>query len=306
MEKLNVVVSLITEQNDYQREQAASAQAAAAKLGASVQIIYANNDAVQQTQQILKFIQEPSKRPDAIIVEPVGTGMPQVAKAAVSAGIAWGIINARVDYLPDLRQRALVPVFSVVSDHEEIGRIQGQQIAAILGEEGCVLYLEGPGVGDVARLRTKGMMASKPQKVSIKTLKGDWTQRSGHTAIRSWLSLSTSRELHVGMIAGQNDDMAIGARHAFEELTDTKARDEWLKLPIIGCDGVPKAGQSWVRQGRLAATIFSPPLIGDAIHLIANSRLSGTQPEEHTLVAPSSFPALQELQRARSATAGRE
>jgi ribose transport system substrate-binding protein len=306
MEKLNVVVSLITEQNDYQREQAASAQAAAAKLGASVQVIYANNDAVQQTQQILKFIQEPSKRPDAIIVEPVGTGMPQVAKAAVSAGIAWGIINARVDYLPDLRQRALVPVFSVVSDHEEIGRIQGQQIAAILGEEGCVLYLEGPGVGDVARLRTKGMMASKPQKVSIKTLKGDWTQRSGHNAIRSWLSLSTSRELHVGMIAGQNDDMAIGARHAFEELTDTKARDEWLKLPIIGCDGVPKAGQSWVRQGRLAATIFSPPLIGDAIHLIANSRLSGTQPEESTLVAPSSFPALQELKPTRSAAAGRE
>jgi ABC-type sugar transport system substrate-binding protein len=304
MEKLNIVVSLITEQNDYQREQAASAQAAAAKLGASVQIIYANNDAVQQTQQILKFIQEPSKRPDGIIVEPVGTGMPQVAKAAVAAGIAWGVINARVDYLPELRQRALVPVFSVVSDHEEIGRIQGQQIAAILGEEGCVLYLEGPGVGDVARLRTKGMMSSKPQKVSIKTLKGDWTQRSGYNAIRSWLSLSTSRELHVGLIAGQNDDMAIGARHAFEELTDTKERDEWLKLPIIGCDGVPKAGQSWVRQGRFVATIFSPPLIGDAIRLIANSRQTGTQPEERTSVAPSSFPALQELKRTRSAAAG--
>jgi ribose transport system substrate-binding protein len=304
MEKLNVVVSLITEQNDYQREQAASAQAAAAKLGASVQIIYANNDAVQQTQQILKFIQEPSKRPDGIIVEPVGTGMPQVAKAAVSAGIAWGVINARADYLPELRQRALVPVFSVISDHEEIGRIQGQQIAAILGDEGCVLYLEGPGVGEVARLRTKGMMASKPQKVSIKTLKGDWTQRSGYNAIRSWLALSTSRELHVGMVAGQNDDMAVGARHAFEELTDTKERDEWLKLPITGCDGVPKAGQSWVRQGRLAATIFSPPLVGDAIHLLANSRSTGTQPEERTLVAPSSFPAMQELTLKRSAAAG--
>jgi ABC-type sugar transport system substrate-binding protein len=306
MEKLNVVVSLITEQNDYQREQAASAQAAAAKLGASVQIIYANNDAVQQTQQILKFIQEPSKRPDGIIVEPVGTGMPQVAKAAVSAGIAWGVINARVDYLPELRQRALVPVFSMLSDHEEIGRIQGQQIATILGEEGCVLYLEGPAVGEVARLRTKGMMSSKPQKVSIKTLKGDWTLKSGYNAIRSWLALSTSRELHVGMVAGQNDDMAIGARHAFEELTDTKERDEWLKLPITGCDGVPKSGQSWVRQGRLAATIFSPPIVGDAIHVLANSRLTGTQPEERTLIEPSSFPKMEELERKRSAAAGKE
>lgn len=304
MEKLNVVVSLITEQNDYQREQAASAQAAAAKLGASVQIIYANNDAVHQTQQILQYIQEPSKRPDAIIVEPVGTGMPQVAKAAVSAGIAWGIINARVDYLSELRQRALVPVFSVVSDHEQVGRIQGQQIDAILGKEGSVLYVEGPGVGEVARLRTKGMMASKPQKVSVKTLKGDWTQRSGYNATRSWLGLSTSRELHIKMIVCQNDDMAVGARHAFEEITDTKERDQWLALPITGCDGVPKAGQSWVRQGRLAATIFCPPLVGDAIQLLAASRIGSTQPEERTLIAPSSFPDLGELKRKRSATAG--
>jgi len=303
MERLNVIVSLITEQNDYQREQAASAQAAAAKVGASVQIIYANNDAVQQTQQILQFIQEPSKRPDAIIVEPVGTGMPQVAKAAVSAGIAWGVLNARVDYLDDLRRRALVPVFSMLSDHEEIGRIQGQQIAAILGDQGCVLYIEGPAVGDVARMRTKGMVATKPQRVSVKTLKGDWTQRSGYNAIRSWLNLSTSRELHVGMVACQNDDMAIGARHAFEEISDTKERDQWLALPITGCDGVPKAGQAWVRQGRLAATIYSPPLVGDAIQLLATSRMGGTQPEERTLVAPSSFPALDELTRKRAATA---
>jgi ABC-type sugar transport system substrate-binding protein len=76
MDKFSVLVSLITEDNDFQREQAASAQAAAAQLGCTVQILYAANDAVYQTQQILQFIQQPSKRPDAIIVEPVGTGMP--------------------------------------------------------------------------------------------------------------------------------------------------------------------------------------------------------------------------------------
>ena len=258
---------------------------------------------MHQTQQILQFIQDPKKRPDAIVVEPVGTGMPQVAKAAVSAGIAWAVINARVDYLPELRQRALVPVFSVLSDHEEIGRIQGQQIASILGEEGCVLYIEGPAVGDVARFRTKGMLASKPHKVSIKAPKGDWTQRSTYHAVRSWLELSTSRELDVGMIAGQNDDMAIGARHAFEEITDAKECDQWLTLPLTGCDGVPKAGQSWVRQGRLTATIYCPALIGDAIQLLASSRLGGTQADERTLMAPNSFPALSELKRERSATA---
>jgi len=305
MENLNLLVSLITEDNDYQREQAASAQSAAGKLGARVQIIYANNDAVQQTLQILQFVQEPAKRPDAILVEPVGTGMPQVAKAAVSAGIAWAVINAGVDYLAQLRQHALVPVYSVLSDHEEIGRIQGQQISTILEDTGCVLYIEGPSVRDVARLRTKGMMSTKPAGITVKTLKGDWTQQSGYHAIKSWLALSTSRELHVNMIACQNDDMAFGARRAFEELSDVKERDAWLRLPVTGCDGVPKAGQSWVRQGQLTATVFSPPLFGDAINLLATARKNGTQPEERTLVAPSSFPTLTELRRKRTAAAGK-
>ena len=104
----------------------------------------------------LQFIQEPSKRPDAILVEPVGTGMAQIARAAVGAGIAWGIINTNVDYIPELRQHALVPVFSVQSDHEAIGKLQGQQMGALLGEKGCVLYIEGPSVRDVAKMRSKG------------------------------------------------------------------------------------------------------------------------------------------------------
>lgn len=298
MNKLNFLVSLITEDNDYQLEQAASAQAAALELGASVQIIYANNDAVQQTQQILSYIQAPSKRPDAILVEPVGTGMPQVAKAAVVAGIAWVVINAGVDYIPQLRQHALVPIFSVASDHEEIGKIQGQQIASILGEDGCVLYIEGPGVRDVAKIRTRGMMSTKPPGITIKTFRGDWTQRSGYHAIQSWLSLSTSRDLHVGMIACQNDDMAVGARRAFEDVADVRARDAWLRLPITGCDGVPKAGQAWVAQGWLTATIVSPPLMGDAMRVLVSALKKGSQPPERTLVAPRSFPALEKLQKA--------
>ena len=237
MKSLNIVVSLITDENDFQLEQAASAQSAALKLGAGVQIIYSGNDAVQQTQQILGFIQDPAKRPDAILAEPVGTD---------------------VDYISDLRRHALVPVFTVLSDHETIGKIQGQQIAALLGDQGCVLYLEGPSVRDVAKVRTKGMLATKPPQIIVKTLKGDWTQNSGYDAVKSWLSLSTSRQLNVSMIVGQNDDMAFGARRAFEELSDAQERDRWLRLPFTGCDGVARSGQEWVQQGRLAATVISP------------------------------------------------
>jgi ABC-type sugar transport system substrate-binding protein len=153
-------------------------------------------------------------------------------------------------------------------------------------------------VRDVARLRTKGMMSTKPPGITVKTLKGDWTQRSGHHAIKSWLALSTSQGLHVGMIACQNDDMAMGAHRAFEELADLRARDEWLRLPITGCDGVPKAGQAWVAQGWLTATIVSPPLMGTAMHMLASALKSGSQPPECKLVPQSSFPSLERLHRA--------
>lgn len=86
MEKLNVVVALTTRENDYQAEQAAAVTEIATRLGIKMQLIYADNDAVNQTQQLIKIIQDPAQRPTAILVEPVGTGMPQVAKAAVAAG----------------------------------------------------------------------------------------------------------------------------------------------------------------------------------------------------------------------------
>ena len=295
MTKLNVVVSLITKENDYQLEQAASAEAAAGKLGANVQIVYAGNDAVQQTQQILAFIQDPAKRPDAILAEPVGTSMEQIARAAVKAGIGWGIINSSAEYLTDLRGQDKVPVFSVVSDHEAIGKIQGQQVAALLGDAGNVLYVEGPSVRDVAKLRTKGMLATKPPGVSVKSIKGDWTQQSGYNAIKSWLALTTSRQMKINMIACQNDDMAIGARRAFEELGNLQERDAWLHLPLTGCDGVPRAGQDWVRQKRMTATVIAPPLVGEAMQILAAANNSGSQPPERTVIAPTSYPAVKDL-----------
>jgi ABC-type sugar transport system substrate-binding protein len=305
MKQLNVLVSLITDDNDYQLEQAASAESAASQIGATVQIVYSGNDAVQQTQQILGFIQDPSKRPDAILAEPVGTGMVQVARAAVAAGIAWGIINTEVDYIAQLRQlraQPMVPVFSILSDHQAVGKIQGQQISTILGDTGRILYIEGP-TGDVARLRTNSMLSTRPPSVDVKTVRGDWTQKSGYHAVKSWLSLSTSRQLHISMIACQNDDMAIGARRGFEESEDMQERAAWLRLPVIGCDGVPRSGQQWVRQGRLAATVVNPPLVGDAMRLLAAAVKTGLQPPERTLVAPSSFPPIKELTRIQGSLA---
>jgi len=71
MKKLRFLISLTTDDNDYQIEQAQSAEQAARNLGVEAQILYANNDAITQSTQILKVIQAAENlRPDAIVFEP--------------------------------------------------------------------------------------------------------------------------------------------------------------------------------------------------------------------------------------------
>lgn len=133
MKELRFVVSLITQENDYQREQAAAAQEAAVRLGVQVQTMFADNDAINQSQQLLTIVQTPDAGLDAILLEPASrTGFPKVAKAAVAAGVAWGLLNCEPDYLRALRSSSDVPVFSVSADNEEVGRIQGRQLASVL------------------------------------------------------------------------------------------------------------------------------------------------------------------------------
>ncbi len=71
MTKLRFLISLITKDNDYQMEQASAANAGAAELGVDAQIVYADNDPITQSTQVLKAIQsDPSLRPNGIVVEP--------------------------------------------------------------------------------------------------------------------------------------------------------------------------------------------------------------------------------------------
>lgn len=300
MKRLSFLVALITDDNDYQVEQAAAAQEAGRKLGISIEIIYAGNDAINQSQQLLKVIQSDSvPHPDAILFEPIGgTALPHVARAAVAAGIGWVVLNREADYLTELRRNISIPAFSVSADHQEIGRLQGQHIAALLPEGGTAIYLQGPSTSSVSRLRTRGMEQAKPKNVKLITLKGSWTEESAFKAVSSWMRLSTSQKLPIDMIACQNDAMAMGARRALKELASEEVRDKWTSLPFTGCDGLPDTGQKYVRNHFLAATVVVHPITTFAIEKLVQALQSGSQPPEILLTAPVSFPTLEEL-RAR-------
>src|SRR5713226_9743584 len=279
MKKLRFLVSLTTRENDYQLEQAAAAQDASRRLGADLEILYAENDAITQSTQILKAVQAaPELRPDAIVFEPVGaTALPQVARTAVGAGICWAVLNREAEYLAELRKTSRVPIFSISSDHKEIGKIQGQQFAALVPRGGSILYIQGPSENSAAKDRTTGMHSALPANIQVTALRGQWTEESAHKSISSWMRLNLTSKGGIDLIGAQNDVMAIGARKAFEEVTKVEERERWLHLPYTGVDGLPNTGQ--------------------AISMIAEAIKSGSGIPERSYTVPSSFPPLEKLAR---------
>ncbi|HEY6338271.1 MAG TPA: sugar ABC transporter substrate-binding protein [Candidatus Sulfotelmatobacter sp.] len=296
MKKLSFVVSLTNDENDYQQEQAAAAEKTARRVGVDVKIIHADNDSLKQSQQLLEFIQNASSpRPDAIIFEPAGgTAFPQVARAAVAAGIGWVILNHDVDYVSQLRRDYNVPIFSITSNHVEVGRIQGKQFAALLPAGGSILYIEGPAASSAAKERTRGMNETKPSNIEVKSMRANWTAESSHRTVSSWLRLRTSREMQIDLVGAQDDSMAMGARRAFAELAQGE-RERWLKMPFTGCDGMPQTGQAWVKNGDLAATIFIRQNTDLAIEMLSDALRKGTKLPEQQLTVPESVPTLAEL-----------
>lgn len=297
MKRLNFLVSLTNDDNDYQQEQAAAAERAARRLAVDVKIIHANNDALVQSQQLLEHVQRSTgARPDAIIFEPAGgTAFPQVARAAAGTGIGWVVLNHEVDYILELRRTFKVPAFAISVDHEEVGKIQGQQFAALLPNGGTVLYIEGPANSSAAKERTRGMHKTKPANIQIKSMRGNWTEESAYKTVSSWLRLRTSQESHIDLVGAQDDSMAMGTRKAFNEIAQSE-RARWLKIPVTGCDGMPKTGQAWVRNGTLAATIFIRPNTDSAIEMLVEAfKTGGASLPERKVTEPESVPLLSEL-----------
>jgi ribose transport system substrate-binding protein len=300
MKKPRIFVALMTEENDYQLEQAAAARGAAETLSVDLQIVFANNDTITQSTQILRAIQgNPADRPDGIILEPVGgTALPQVGRAASIAGIGWGVLNNIPDYLSELRRSSKSPVFSVSTDQEEIGRIQGRQFAALLPRGGSVLYIQGPSEHFAAKQRTAGMQSVLPPNIHVTSLRANWTEEGAARSVNSWLKLTVANKLRVDLVAAQNDQMAIAARKVFQGLSDLSERERWLKLPFTGSDGLARSGQAWVREGQMAATVIMPPSAGHALRLMLGSFGNAGQLQERNWLPPESFPSLDRLKPA--------
>lgn len=290
MDRLNIVL-VIVESNDFQLAQELAAQESAQRLGVDLHVVKIEEDAIQQSQQVLRLLQrEESSRPNGILFEPVGTPLAQAAKLAAASGIGWAILNREsVDYVKQLRSAfPKTPIFTITTSHEEVGRIQGEQIGRLMRDGGTILYIQGPAGNDAALERAAGMLKTKPANVDVRIVKGMWSEQSAYNSVTSWLQLSTNREIRLRLVAAQNDAMALGARRALESFGAGS-------IPFLGCDGLPGGGQSAVRRKLLAATVVIPPNAGRALEAMVKALRTGLPADEKILTAPTSYPPLGDL-----------
>jgi len=291
MAKAKVVASLLTQDQDFQKLQAADAAAAAQRSGLDLEVVFAKNNSRLQIEQLYHFIHAvPSARPVAIVVQTVaGDGLPRVARDAAKAGIGWLLLNREGDSIEELRaEYPSLPIGIVTIDQLGIGRIQGAQFRALLPNGGNALYVQGPPDTSAASERLRGLHEVIANAgIELKILNAEWTEASSEKVVALWLSLSSSRDYPLKLAGAQNDAMALGARKAI-----ATARPEWLQCPFTGCDGLPDGGQRLVRERQLAATVIVPPTAGAAINLVATHARDKSPISARVVLAPRAYPAL--------------
>jgi ABC-type sugar transport system substrate-binding protein len=273
----------------------------AAREGLPIEVLFADNNAVLQIQQLYALIHgAPENRPAAIVVETVaGEGLERVARKAAATGIGWVLINRSVPYLEQLRaQYPQLALSSVGTDQLEVGRIQGAQVKVVVPRGQAVLCVTGPRDTSVAQERLVGLQETlAPAGIEAKVLEGRWTEASGAEAVSRWVRLESSRGA-IAALACQNDTMAVGGSRVLRD-----AGGALRGVPVLGCDGLPDGGKRLVDQGMLAATIVTPSNAGPAVQLVARALRSGAQPPPLVRLTPVAYPAMDVLaRRARTAS----
>ena len=104
-----------------------------------------------------------------------------------------------------------------------------------------------------------------------------------------------AQKFRIDLIGGQNDVMAMGAKKAVNEFGSDWNRELLAKLPVTGCDGVPRTGQAWVRAGQMSATVVVPPSAGKAIALMTRALHAKISPADHTFTTPEPLPSIESL-----------
>ncbi|HMJ55577.1 MAG TPA: sugar ABC transporter substrate-binding protein [Polyangiaceae bacterium] len=294
MASRRIALFLQSRGNDYQQLLRDDCVSTASQRAFTVKVFFAEGDADRQAEQLREALREPvTTRATALIVSPVQESrlMPLVTEALRSR-VGWIVLSRWSDYLSAQRaQFGNVPVFCVMPDHEEIGRIQALQFKALLPQGGELVYIRGP-LGTFSAERRLAGVRKELAGSSLRPVifNGDWSSESGARAIENWIGIFGGRELPLCVVGSQNDSMAVGAREALLEAVATRKSPSTMRFALTGCDGSPSYGKRLVAEGQLAATVVIPSVSGRAVTELTSILDGGAQPPLAILVDVKGYP----------------
>jgi len=286
-----VLVSLLTDQQEYQRLQAAEATAAATQGGIDARVVFSKNDPALQIQQISDAIGAPEGgRPLAVVAHTAGSfGFERVARAALEVGVGWVLVNDSPRFLDNLALEypgRLVAATCI--QNEDVGRLLARMALKLCPEGGEVLTVEGPSAMAATLQRRRGIEEGlRGSKLRIvKTVTGDWTTAGAEKSVTSWLRFTGKGAVKPELILSLNDEMAEGALRAIQA-----NRPDWGAVRAVGCDGLPEGGQRLVREGVLAGTLVVPATTAPGVQL-AIKAWRGEQAPRFTAIPVHPYPPL--------------
>lgn len=294
----------------YQGEVVAEVREAAAREGLEVIVFDADHNAAQQAQDVVRFSYQTAGARRCVFVIPqadaLGDRLLQDdptyhrAQRMLQKDVGWIMLNhGQTDFVSALRQEfPRLPVALVAIDNLAFGRVQGRQVKALLPKGGTVVCVRGHPLDSASIDRTQGLRAEiGDQGYTLFELDGRWDEGIAETVLRNWLTSPLRRSTPLHLVIGQNDYMARVARRVLADLADTLARPELKTLPVLGGDGLPTVGRTWVDEDILTATVTVTLPGRAAVEQLAGFWRDGTPIPAVTQLDVSSYPGLDVLER---------
>jgi ABC-type sugar transport system substrate-binding protein len=276
----------------YQSLQRAEAMAEGDAAGIRVEVACAPG--YDQFRVLKKRLADASSPVDAVLAEPASSSTLGLILKDLKGRTGLVLLNAW-DPLVEESARdwgAGLPLATVSMPHEKIGEIQGAQVSVVVPPNGSVLVVTGPSRSSAAQERLRGLRATARPDIHVHdTEAGQWSEAAGIIAFNSWYGIFKSRDEVIHAIAGQSDDVAMGAHAAAVAVPNAQHAAMFAKARILGVGACPGYGRELVDNGTLHASVVAPPTTGTAIGLLRRFWADGKPPALRSFNTALPYPA---------------
>jgi ABC-type sugar transport system substrate-binding protein len=277
----------------YQLLQEETALAEGRRAGIDVEVAFA--PAFDQLRALRRRLNDAGKKPvDAVITEPASVATMDLMLRDLQGKAGLVLLNT---WSPTVETSAAawgreLPFGTVSTDQSAIGQIQGRQLSAIVPQGGIALCVTGPRRSSAAEQRLQGTKSALRGDIRLlDTQAGDWTENAGTVAVTSWYGVFKARNESVHAVAGQSDELVVGAMAALKAVDNPTHRQMFAKVKTLGVDACPSLGKRLVDAGTLTASIVNPPNTGPAIESLVAFWKRGKALPLRAFTAATPYPA---------------